>query len=131
MQLALQVACFIFNSILILQRIPTTGDPDVRMGKATYIETGANTANLVELLLQEIRDLKASVGRLSPSNPLQLLSEEEAASILNIHRNTLITLRYEQKIHFHKINARILYSLKDIREFEGRCRQPVPDTISE
>jgi len=93
------------------------------MGKTVFIQTDANTINLVELLLLEIKDLKASVSRLPFSNPLQLFSEDEAAAILNVSRNTLITIRYEQKIHFHKINARILYSVEDIREFEERCRQ--------
>ena len=100
------------------------------MGKTVTILTDANTHNLVELLLLEIKDLKASVSRLSPSNPLQLFSEEEAASVLNIRSNSLKTLRYEHKIHFHKINARILYSVEDLREFEESCRQPIPDTIS-
>jgi len=93
------------------------------MGKNLYIQTDDNTSNLVELLLLEIKDLKASVSRLSPSNPLQLFSEEEAAAVLNIHSNSLKTLRYEHKIHFHKINARILYSVEDIREFEEKCRK--------
>jgi len=93
------------------------------MGKAVFIQTDANTIHLVELLLLEIKDLKSKVSMLPPFNSLQLLSEEEAAALLNVSRNTLITLRNEQKIHFHKIKARILYSLEDIREFEERCRQ--------
>ena len=108
------------------------------MGRTTYIQTDANTSNLVELLLQEIKslrkeitDLKTSVTQLKPLNSVQLFSEEEAAAILNVSKNTLITLRYEHKIHFHKINARILYSVEDIREFEGRCRQQNHEQISE
>jgi len=107
------------------------------MGRTTYIQTDANTSNLVELLLQEIKslrkeitDLKTSVTQLKPLNSVQLFSEE-AAAILNVSKNTLITLRYEHKIHFHKINARILYSVEDIREFEGRCRQQNHEQISE
>ena len=106
------------------------------MGRTTYIQTDANTSNLVELLLQEIAglrneitDLNASVMQLNPPNSVQLFSEEEAAAILNVSKNTLITLRYEHKIHFHKINARILYSVEDIREFEGKCREPNGDSI--
>jgi hypothetical protein len=131
MQLTMQVACDLFYKILILHRIPTTGNQDAKMGKTVYIQTDANTSNLVEFLLLEINDLKASVSRLTPSNPLQLFSEEEAAAILNVSKNTLITLRYEHKIHFHKINARILYSVEDLREFEEGCRQTFPDTILE
>ena len=100
------------------------------MRRRLYIQTNAETANLAELLLQEITalrqeitGLKALVNRLSPSVSYQLLSEEEAASMLNVSKNTLITLRIEHKIHFHKINSRILYSLEDIREFEEKCRQ--------
>ncbi|MDD4971834.1 MAG: helix-turn-helix domain-containing protein [Paludibacter sp.] len=99
------------------------------MAKTLYIQTDANTANLAELLLQqiaflknEISSLNASVSRLSPLGTYQLLSEEETAAILNIHKNTLMMLRNEQQIHFHKIKGRILYSVEDIREFEERCR---------
>jgi hypothetical protein len=101
------------------------------MKRRLYIQTEAETVNLAELLLQEINSLrqditglKVSVDRLHPSVSYQLLSEEEAASMLNISKNTLITLRIEHKIHFHKINARILYSMEDVSEFEGKCRQP-------
>jgi hypothetical protein len=108
------------------------------MGRTTYIYTDANTSNLAELLLQEITglrkeitDLKTSVMQIKPPNSVQLLSEEEAAAILNIHKNTLLILRHENKINFHKINARILYSVEDIREFEERCRILNHDPISE
>jgi len=100
------------------------------MKRRLYIQTDADTANLTELLLQEITalkneigDLKTAVNRLYPTVSYQLLSEEEAASMLNISKNTLITLRNEHKIQFLKINARILYSMEDIREFEEKCRQ--------
>ena len=124
MQLTMQVACSLFYKFLILHRVPTTGNQDVKMGKTVYIQTDANTSNLVELLLLEIKDLKASVSMLSPSKSVQLFSEDEAASILHISKRTLIVLRSEQKIRYHKIESRILYSVEDIREFEGRCRQP-------
>ena len=100
--------------------------------RVAYIRTDTETHNLVEMLLleitglrKEITDLKASVTQLKPLNSIQLYSEDEAATILNIHKNSLLILRNEHKIHFHKINKRILYSVEDIREFEGRCSQPV------
>jgi len=95
------------------------------MGKTVTILTDANTHNLVELLLLEIKDLKASVSMLSPTHSVQLFSEDEAASILHISKRTLIVLRNEQKIRYHKIESRILYSVEDIREFEGKCRQTI------
>ena len=108
------------------------------MGRITYIQTDANTSNLAELLLleitslrKEIADLKASVMQIKPPNSVQLLSEDEAADILNIHKNSLLILRGEDKINFHKINKRILYSGEDIREFEEKCRQMIPESISE
>ena len=107
------------------------------MGRTTYIYTDANTSNLAELLLQEITslrkeiaDLKASVMQIKPPNSVQLFSEEEAAATLNIHKNSLLILRNEHRINFHKINKRILYSVEDIREFEEKCRQTIHEPIS-
>jgi len=98
--------------------------------RVAYIRTDTITQNLVEMLLleitglrNEITDLKTSVTLLKPLNSIQLFTEEETAAILNVSKNTLITLRYEHNIHFHKINSRILYNLEDIREFEEKCRE--------
>jgi len=93
------------------------------MEKTEYIQTDANTKTLVEVLLQEIKDLKAQVCRLNPPDSLRLLSEDEAAIILHISKRTLVLLRNEHKIHYHKIESRILYSLEDIREFEDNCKK--------
>ena len=105
--------------------------------RVAYIRTDTITQNLVDMLLleitglrKEITDLKASVTLLKPLNSIQLFTEEEAAAILNISKNTLITLRYEHKIHFHKINARILYSVEDIGEYEGKCRETISGTFT-
>ena len=40
-----------------------------------------------------------------------------------ISKRTLVLLRNEHKIHYHKIESRILYSLEDIREFEDNCKK--------
>jgi hypothetical protein len=105
--------------------------------RLAYIKTDNVTHNLVEVLLleitglrTEITDLKASVTLLKPLNSIQLFTEEEAAAILNISKNTLINLRYEHNIHFHKIKARILYSVEDIREYEGKCRESISATFT-
>jgi hypothetical protein len=95
------------------------------MGRNTYIQTEANTSNLVELLLQEITDLKALVCKLQPHDYSQLLTEREAADRLSISYRTLITLRYENKIAYRMIGNCVRYSLGDILEFEERCRRPV------
>lgn len=100
------------------------------MKRRLYIKTEAETANLAELVLQEITALRqditclrATVSRMLPQESVQLYTEEETAVLLNISRRTLVRLRNEQSIHFHKIKDRVLYSVDDIREFEGKCRQ--------
>ena len=50
-----------------------------------YIQTDNNTANLVELLLQELAKLRHEVGTLSnPIEMAQLFNEERAAKMLDI-----------------------------------------------
>ena len=102
------------------------------MKRRLYIQTEAETANLAELLLleitalrNEITGLNALVKRLHPPESVQLYMEEEAAALLNISRRTLIKLRNEKSIHYHRIEYRILYSIDDIREFEEKCRKPI------
>jgi excisionase family DNA binding protein len=93
------------------------------MEKRTYIQTEDNTANLAELLLLELKELKAKVSMLS--NPLEnakLFTEDKAAELLGISKSSLITLRKEHKIHFHQIGTSIRYSLADIIEYEEKCR---------
>lgn len=94
------------------------------MEKRTYIQTDDNTANLAELLLLELKELKAKVSMLS--NPLEtnkLFNECKAAEMLDISKRALITLRNEDKIHYRQIGNSIRYSLADILEFEERCKK--------
>ncbi|MDD4972059.1 MAG: helix-turn-helix domain-containing protein [Paludibacter sp.] len=101
------------------------------MGKTTYIQTDAHTANLAELQLLKmesfelvIRDLMAKVSTLT--NPLdlsQLFTEQETADRLSISIATIYRLRKQGKIHYHQVGINIRYSLGDIVEYEESCRR--------
>jgi hypothetical protein len=101
------------------------------MGKTTYIQTDAHTANLTELLLEKLdnqerffKELMAKVCTLS--NPLdyaQLFTEKEAADMLSISIKNLYLLRKEGKIHYCQDGKIIRYSLRDILEYEESCRK--------
>jgi len=93
------------------------------MGRNTYIQTEANTSNLVELLLQEITDLKALVCKLQPHDYSQLLTEREAADRLSISNRTLVTYDMKNKIAYRMIESCVRFNLGDIMEFEERCRR--------
>ena len=95
------------------------------MGRTTYIQTDANTSNLVELLLQEIQDLRALVCKLHPQDYTQLFTEKEVADRLSISLRALKTLRYENKITYRMIESCVRFSLEDIMEFEERCKRAV------
>jgi len=89
-----------------------------------YIQTDNNTANLVELLLQELAKLRHEVGTLSnPIEMAQLFNEERAAKMLDISKSSLINIRNDGKIHYRQIGTSIRYSLADIVEFQESCRR--------
>jgi excisionase family DNA binding protein len=101
------------------------------MEKTRYILTDANTANLMELLLEKLEnyermnsELVAKVGTLT--NPLdysQLFTEQETADRLSISKPTIYRLRKQGKIHYHLVGINIRYSLGDILEYEESCRR--------
>ena len=89
-----------------------------------YIQTDDNTANLVELLLQELAKLRHEVSTLSnPVEMAQLFTEDKAAEKLSISKSALINLRNDGKIHYRQIGTSIRYSLADIMEYEESCRR--------
>ena len=98
------------------------------MERNAYILSEAYTANLVETLLQEIKDLQEMVRKLTPQDATQLVTEREAANRLCISYRTLITLRTENKITYRLIGASVRYSTEDIREFEERCKRTIAET---
>jgi len=89
-----------------------------------YIQTDDNTANLVELLLQELGKLRHEVSTLSnPIEMAQLFTEDRAAELLSISKRKLINLRNERKIHYRQVGDNIRYSLADIVEYQESCRR--------
>ena len=101
------------------------------MGKPTYIQTDANTANLAELHLLKmvsfeliIRELIAKVCMLSnPTDYAQLFTEKETAAKLSTSIKNLYILRRDSKIHYRQDGKTIRYSLGDIMEYEESCRR--------
>jgi len=93
------------------------------METATHLQTDAHITYLVEVLLQEIHDLKASVNRLESPITAQLYTEEEAAALLNVSKKSLYRWRLDGMIHYYQMGDNIRYSLRDILEFEKGCRR--------
>jgi hypothetical protein len=94
------------------------------MKKRTYIQTDDNTANLVELLLAEIKDLRHWLCTLSNHEErVCLFTEKKTAEILDISIRGLINLRKEGKIHYRQLGKNIRYTLDDISEFEDNCKR--------
>lgn len=94
------------------------------MEKRTYIQTENNTANLVELLLLELKELKAKVCTIVPSHdPEQFYTEEQAAGFLGISKKQLYNVRKAGEIHYRVIKGSIKYSTSDIEEYQNGCRR--------
>jgi len=101
------------------------------MQKPTYIQTDANTANLTELLLEKVsgyeirmQELIAKVCTLT--NPLdysQLFTEQETADRLCISLQNIYRIRKQGEIRYLQVGINIRYSLRDILEYEERCRK--------
>ncbi len=123
MQLAGQVACLIFYFFSNLHRHSVQGFTKQKMETATHLQTDAHITYLVEVLLQEIHDLKASVNRLESPITAQLYTEEEAAALLNVSKKSLYRWRLDGMIHYYQMGDNIRYSLRDILEFEKGCRR--------
>ena len=95
------------------------------MQKRVYIETDIHTANLVEVLLDEIRSLHEKVDRLErlhgtnePSEVTpRLLTIEEARRMMNISISTLYNLRKEGKIQSKRIKGKVMFLQTEIEKF--------------
>lgn len=95
------------------------------MPKRVYIETDVHTANLVELLLDEIRSLHEKVDRLErlhgtnyePDVATRLLTIDQTSRIMNISISTLYKLRKEGKIQSKRINGKVMFLKTEIEKF--------------
>ena len=95
------------------------------MQKRYYIETDVHTANLVELLLDEIRSLHEKVDRLErlhdpnyePDVVPRLLTIDQTTRIMNISISTLYKLRKEGKIKSKSINGKVMFLKTEIEKF--------------
>ena len=102
-----------------------------KMGKTTYIQTDAHTANLTVLLMEKLvsyermnSELMAKICTLT--NPLdcsQLFTEQETADRLSISIKNLYILRKQGNIHYHQVGINFRYSLGDIMEYEEGCKK--------
>ena len=72
--------------------------------------------------MQEIRDLKVSVCKLTLPQPAQLFTEKAAAEMMSISSRMLFNLRKEGKIHYLLLGNNVRYSLGDILEYEEKCK---------
>ena len=94
------------------------------MDKVTYIQTESNTANLVGLLLLELKELKAKVCTIvAAQEPKQFYTEDEAAKFLSISKKHLNNLRIASEIHYRLVGTSVRYCLADIEEYQERCRR--------
>ena len=95
------------------------------MHKRVYIETDVHTANLVEVLLDEIRRLHEKVDRLErlyetnePSEVTpRLLTIDQTRRMLNISVSTLYHLRRDKIIPSRNIKGKVLFLQSDIEKF--------------
>ena len=95
------------------------------MPKRVYIETDVHTANLVEVLLDEIRRLHEKVDRLErlyetnePSEVTpRLLTIDQTRRMLNISVSTLYHLRRDKIIPSRNIKGKVLFLQSDIEKF--------------
>jgi len=93
--------------------------------KRVYIETDVHTANLVEVLLDEIRSLHEKVDRLErlyetnePSEVTpRLLTIDQTRRMLNISVSTLYHLRRDKIIPSRNIKGKVLFLQSDIEKF--------------
>ena len=95
------------------------------MPKRVYVETDIHTANLVEVLLDEMRRLHEKVDRLErlygtnepPDVSPRLLTIEEARRMMNISVRFLYNLRLEGKIPFKRIKGKVMFLKSDIEKY--------------
>ena len=95
------------------------------MHKRVYIETDVHTANLVEVLLDEIRSLHEKVDSLErlyetnePSEVTpRLLTIDQTRRMLNISVSTLYHLRRDKIIPSRNIKGKVLFLQSDIEKF--------------
>ena len=95
------------------------------MPKRVYIETDIHTANLVEMLLDEMRRLHEKVDRLErfygtndePDVSPRLLTIDQATRRMNISISTLYNLRKEGKIHSKRINGKVMFLKTEIDRY--------------
>ena len=95
------------------------------MHKRVYIETDVHTANLVEVLLDEMRRLHEKVDRLErlyetnePSEVTpRLLTIDQTRRMLNISVSTLYHLRRDKIIPSRNIKGKVLFLQSDIEKF--------------
>ena len=95
------------------------------MHKRVYIETDVHTANLVEMLLDEMRRLHEKVDRLErfygtneePDVSPRLLTIDQTRRMLNISVSTLYHLRRDKIIPSRNIKGKVLFLQSDIEKF--------------
>ena len=95
------------------------------MHKRVYIETDVHTANLVEVLLDEMRRLHEKVDRLErlygtnepPDVSPRLLTIDQTRRMLNISVSTLYHLRRDKIIPSRNIKGKVLFLQSDIEKF--------------
>ena len=95
------------------------------MRKRVYIETDVHTANLVELLLDEIRSLHEKVDRLERSNVAneqsdvspRMLTIKQACRMMNISVSTLYKLRKEGKIQSKMVKGKVMFLKSELEKY--------------
>ena len=95
------------------------------MQRRKYIETDVHTANLVELLRDEIRSLHEKVDRLERNyvnnsrldDTAQFCTQEQTSRILNISIRSLYTLRQQNKIPYKRVNGKVMFLKSDIEKY--------------
>ena len=98
------------------------------MPKRVYIETDVHTANLVEVLLDEMRRLHEKVDRLErlhgtneePDVSPRLLTIDQTRRMLNISVSTLYHLRRDKIIPSKNIKGKVLFLQSDIEKYLDR-----------
>ena len=95
------------------------------MPKRVYIETDIHTANLIEVLLDEIRSLHEKVDRLERSHGTneqsdvspRLITIDEARRMMNISVRSLYNLRQEDRIPYKRVKGKVMFLKSDIEKF--------------
>ena len=95
------------------------------MPKRVYIETDVHTANLVEVLLDEMRRLHEKVDRLERSHGTneqsdvspRLITIDEARRMMNISVRSLYNLRQEDRIPYKRVKGKVMFLKSDIEKF--------------